>query len=316
MIRIEHSHETGTLVEGTAKGDGTAAHLKASGFRWSGRLGAWYLPHTRDRDAREYTLEQAAAALREAGHQVMVSINDTARCVEEIEADKAQRAEARASRRRAMAEKAGQRAENAYGAARQIADGIPFGQPILVGHHSQRRAERDAERIRQNMRRTVAESAKADYHQRRAEAAAGERDRRYNPVTVANRIETLSAELRKTERALTGHTRTLFTYRDGTRAVEETAPASGAYAERLQRRRNELTRQIDYWQQVRADQIANGEATSYSRDTISKGDRVLIRSTWAVVVRANPKTVTVQYAHVPFELKYTYAEIKDHKPSQ
>jgi len=43
-------------------------------------------------------------------------------------------------------------------------DGIPLGQPILVGHHSERRARRDAERIDNGIRRMVEEHELADHH--------------------------------------------------------------------------------------------------------------------------------------------------------
>ena len=36
-----------------------------------------------------------------------------------------------------------------------IADNIPFGQPILVGHDSECRARKDAQRIEDGMRRAV-----------------------------------------------------------------------------------------------------------------------------------------------------------------
>jgi hypothetical protein len=38
-------------------------------------------------------------------------------------------------------------AQRAHDAVHRIADNIPFGQPILVGHHSERHARKDAERI-------------------------------------------------------------------------------------------------------------------------------------------------------------------------
>jgi len=46
QIRVQHT-ETGTLVHGTERGDTEArAALKQHGFKWSGNLGAWYLPRT------------------------------------------------------------------------------------------------------------------------------------------------------------------------------------------------------------------------------------------------------------------------------
>ena len=57
------------------------------------------------------------------------------------------------------------------GAASALADNIPFGQPILVGHHSEGRARRDADRIDTNMRKGIAAQKKAEELERRAQAA-------------------------------------------------------------------------------------------------------------------------------------------------
>lgn len=75
-----------------------------------------------------------------------------------------ERMESRAERRAEWAAKADARAEAAFGAAKSLADQIPFGQPILVGHHSQRKAERDADRIHNRMRRGVEAMDLAAHH--------------------------------------------------------------------------------------------------------------------------------------------------------
>jgi hypothetical protein len=50
-----------------------------------------------------------------------------------------------------------------------LSNRIPLGQPILLGHHSQRRAERDRDRIERGMRRTIEHTSKAREFARRAE---------------------------------------------------------------------------------------------------------------------------------------------------
>lgn len=55
-------------------------------------------------------------------------------------------------------------------AARTVMDGIPLGQPILVGHHSERRHRRDIARIDTNLRKSVEASEKADYYDHKAES--------------------------------------------------------------------------------------------------------------------------------------------------
>ncbi len=62
------------------------------------------------------------------------------------------------------------RADQSFGRARAIGSMIPFGQPILVGHHSERRARKDANRIDASMRRGVEEAERAEELRRRADA--------------------------------------------------------------------------------------------------------------------------------------------------
>jgi Domain of unknown function (DUF3560) len=86
-----------------------------------------------------------------------------------------ERREARAARLREWASKRDARAEQAATATDAVAAAIPSGQPILLGHHSQRRAERDRDRIDRGVRRTIEHTEKAREFTRRAdkiEAAA------------------------------------------------------------------------------------------------------------------------------------------------
>ena len=86
-----------------------------------------------------------------------------------------ERREAKAERLRGWSENAEKRSEVAYAQADAIASMIPMGQPILVGHHSERRHRKDLDRIDNGMRRSFEESAKAERMAERAdniEAAA------------------------------------------------------------------------------------------------------------------------------------------------
>lgn len=86
--------------------------------------------------------------------------------------DYAERVEARRERLENAADKAQARSNAAYASAGRIADGIPMGQPILVGHHSERRHRRDIAKIDRGMRRFVDEGKKAE-HLRGAAASVG-----------------------------------------------------------------------------------------------------------------------------------------------
>lgn len=84
-------------------------------------------------------------------------------------------AERRASRIARLQERAAAKKEEAAAAFRradQIANVIPMGQPILVGHHSEKRHRKDLARIDNGMRRGIEATKEATELERRASAAA------------------------------------------------------------------------------------------------------------------------------------------------
>jgi len=114
-----------------------------------------------------------------------------------------ERLERKAERRREWASKADGRAERRFDAARRLADMIPLGQPILVGHHSQRRAEADRDRIHRDMGKGVAEAELSRSHDSKADGIEGQLDRSiYSDDTDAvqaleARIEERQAEVER-----------------------------------------------------------------------------------------------------------------------
>jgi hypothetical protein len=83
----------------------------------------------------------------------------------------AEKRAARVDRLRSAAVRAQSEAARRFGTAHAIGSMIPMGQPILVGHHSERRARRDAERIHNNTRKGVEAHEAAKEFARRADAA-------------------------------------------------------------------------------------------------------------------------------------------------
>jgi hypothetical protein len=81
-----------------------------------------------------------------------------------------ERLEARAEKRAAWAESRESKARAAQERVHAIADGIPFGQPILVGHLSVGRLRRDVAKIEAGMSATVEHDRMSRHH---AEKAAG-----------------------------------------------------------------------------------------------------------------------------------------------
>jgi hypothetical protein len=78
---------------------------------------------------------------------------------------------ARIDRMRSRAARLAAAAEGAHASARAIADRIPFGQPILVGHHSERCHRRDLGRMHASMGKFVELHDEAEALRRRAERA-------------------------------------------------------------------------------------------------------------------------------------------------
>ncbi len=79
------------------------------------------------------------------------------------QAERRARLEAQAAAKRAEA-------EAQFAAAQQISDMIPFGQPILVGHHSEKRHRRDIKKFDNHHRKGFAHLATADELEDRAAA--------------------------------------------------------------------------------------------------------------------------------------------------
>lgn len=88
-----------------------------------------------------------------------------------------ERREARAARREQWAESREAKAASSFAKAAAIADNIPFGQPILVGHHSERGHRRDQQRIETGMFQGVDHLKMAKHHERAAETIRQQLDR-------------------------------------------------------------------------------------------------------------------------------------------
>lgn len=85
--------------------------------------------------------------------------------------DYAERRASRVARLEARATKLRGESASRLATADRIADGIPFGQPILVGHHSEKRHRKDLERITTNTRRGIEAAKEAEACERRASAS-------------------------------------------------------------------------------------------------------------------------------------------------
>ncbi|BCN46578.1 hypothetical protein RE943_47550 (plasmid) [Prescottella equi] len=295
-LTITHTHADGTLIDGTARGDGSGKILKAQRWRWSRNLGSWYIQNTRDRRAKLAQINATAAALRAAGFTVEIEIDDTYREVAEVEADKIARQQGRVDALDAKADRKAGAAESAWAAEKAAHAALPEGgEPIKVGHHSEGRHRRAVEKSWNALGKAVQSEREAATARGRADAAAKTTDHRYAPVTVARRIDKLAAELKRLERTRDGYSRTLHTNKQtGEKYTEDHAPAGGEYRERVLAEIEHTAEELAYWQGVRAQQIADGKATPYSADVLAKGDHVFYVGQWNEVMKVNAKTVSIR----------------------
>jgi len=79
--------------------------------------------------------------------------------------DYEEKKEAKVDRLKKRVEKNREEADQQFSQARKIAEAIPLGQPILVGHHSEKRHRADLKRMENYHRKSVEAIEKADYYE-------------------------------------------------------------------------------------------------------------------------------------------------------
>lgn len=156
--------------------DVTYRRVKDAGFQWAPKQELFFAVWSPSRE--DLTLDLAG------------EIDDEDKTLVE-------RAEERAERFNGYSENRAQDAEHARAAVDRIADGIPVGQPILVGHHSERRARKDAERIESGMRKAVGMWRTSQYWTQRAAGARANANYKMLPAVRARRIKGLESDHRK-----------------------------------------------------------------------------------------------------------------------
>lgn len=111
-----------------------------------------------------------------------------------------ERAEQRADRFEEYRDHRAKDAEQARKAVDAIAQNIPLGQPILVGHHSEARARRDCEKINTGMRKSIRLWDQSNYWQARAQGALRAAKYKESPDVRTRRIKKLEADQRRSQR--------------------------------------------------------------------------------------------------------------------
>ena len=286
MITITHTHADGTLVDGTERGDGSAAVLKSEGFRWFPSLKMWGIPQSRDHLAKRWKIDAAAQALRRCGFQVTVEIDDTPRDVAEVKADRADRLDARKEALEAKAERNAVEADQRFARAHEIAY-ARNGQPRLAGHYSCKAWDADQKRIENNDRLGALAYGKAQHYEQAAKVVGREDAYRERPPVIIRRIEKNEAELRILPKRWAQYVESC-SWRN-----EEPGEA---YREQLEARRVFLEHQLAADREaLKAAQDAGDSC--HSRETVHVGDVVRVgRGGWGSgkVVRVSAKSVSVE----------------------
>ncbi|MFD7972985.1 DUF3560 domain-containing protein [Streptomyces clavifer] len=282
MITIRHTRAEGTLIEGSEKGDGVYDIVRHRGFRYFRSIERIGITGSRDRAAQTWKINPAAEALREAGFEVTVVIDeDTRRSFAEAEAEKAERAEDRAGRYEERAGRAQGSSNKLRAEARRRMDSIPFGQPTMPDHHSYSRDRNFRDRTQRMYGKAIAEGQRAAYLASRSEAAENTQRHRNNPAVTLRRIAKLEADLRRVHRRQAGQSAHGFPLELTPETVAE-----------LGRREEEISEELTYWRTLVAQAEADGFKV-WGKADFTKGDFVQCGSRWYEVLRVNAKTLTV-----------------------
>jgi len=164
----------------------TYARVKEAGFKWAPKQELFVAP--------KWTPAREDLAIELAG---------------EIEAEEmtlAERAAMKAERLDNLASKRNREAVALHDHANELSQAFYMGQPILIGHHSERKARKTQERMHGAMSKAVKAEKLANYWLYRAEGVERFANMKNNPRVRANRIKTLLAELRDLQRGInSGH---------------------------------------------------------------------------------------------------------------
>lgn len=284
-IQITHDEENGTLVHGTERADNVGRAMRANGFKWSRNLGSWYIPRSRDKAANESRIRRLRDALRESGLDVGVEIDRRMGDAQRREDNRAQR---NADRIEALQEKQARKQQAANSAWNTHFDRVdalpPDGEPIKVGHHSEKRHRRALDNAWKSLGRAVAADDAAAEVQDKVRAAEYTRDNRNNPKTVANRI----ADLEKRIKRYRDHLNGAPAYKGGARRTPLTGDRRIQVLNQIDTATQDLQVQRAIFDQLKAD----GKVVDIH--DLRPGDKVKYFGQWLPVAKVNKTSATLQ----------------------
>lgn len=250
--------------------------LKSAGFRWSRVQKIWY--------AKGYNgyAKTVAEQLATYGGEIGEPLS-----IEEKVERKLERADARVERFTAKAEKAEENAEAFYHEARKMAEVIPLGQPILVGHYSEGPDRRYRARIDKKYDHAHEEYEKAKYYEHRAEASSKAEARMFNLGTILRRIKKLEAEWRQYYNYIEKKAEYI-------RMGISEGPLSRTYLEHNEEEMARIEYEIAYWNKIVSEKEEKGLKV-WKPEDFKVGERISANGRPATVEKVNKKTLKVKY---------------------
>jgi len=252
----------------------TYERVKAAGFRWAPKQELFVAPM--------WTPEREDLLLALCGE---IGDEDTSLV---------QRAEDRADRFEGYEERRAADAAAAHERVKEITSGIPLGQPILVGHHSECRARRDAQRIERGMTRAVAMWDQAKYWRSRAAGALASAKYKERPDVRHRRIASLESDLRVMQSRYTPDPKTPPHVSEGETYLWCGKGRGGRWVKSSQL--DGIRKSCERWEahyrnrlEYERAMLAEDGGIAADAFAIEVGGRVLVRGEWLVVTRVNRK---------------------------
>jgi phospholipid N-methyltransferase len=213
-----------------------------------------------------------------------------------------ERAEERAERFEEYSDKRADEADRAHKAVKSITDFIPMGQPILIGHHTEKHARKDAERIENSMRKAVEMWETSKYWTMRAAGAIHAAKYKERSDVRHRRIKTIEADIRRLRADYTPDPRIKpIMQQDWKESNPEAERIEHVFCGQGRGGRWVATRNLPAIEKHNARWIAHLEnrliyeramlneagGTAADKFTIEIGGRVLVRGEWVVVLKIN-----------------------------
>ena len=287
---VRYRYSDGVLLDGDSYPHKDAIKTATPQWRWFRSLRQWGVPRKRERVLSREHVEQYVDGLVAAGVPKVrldyaVPTPEDVRDFDEVVAEDQGCADTRAGRLEARADRLAAQAQLEQDKSHDIVSGIPMGQPILVGHHSQRRHEGALERSGRAMDRAVDADREARRARRGARIAKSRGARRESPPFAIRRLREIDADLRKLEMQITGQPP------KGWWGTPPAGPATGEWLTQLQTRQREAQQRRAYFRGV-----LEAEHVPATTDVLRGGDEVMTERGPATVRSVSAKAAKVVYS--------------------